>query len=442
MSVSRSGEPWRVSKTSALRGALRPPGDKSISHRAVILGALARGETRVDGWLAADDCLRTLAIVRRLGVRAEETTGGSTLHISGVGLRGLHAPAGNEPLDCGNSGTTMRLMLGVLAAHDFRCVLTGDDSLRRRPMRRIVEPLRMMGAVIEGADDGGYAPLEVRGAVLRGSSFELPVASAQVKSCILLAGLQASGTTRVREPSPSRDHTERQLRRLGAAYRAGEDGWHAVEGGVQFDARDIRVPGDISSAAFFLAAGAICPRSEIEITGVGVNPGRSGFLEVMRRMGARITLTNEREEDGEPVADIIVRGGARLKGVRVAGELVPRMIDEIPILAVLACFAEGITVIRDAAELRAKESDRIASVAEELQKMGARVGMLADGLAIEGGAPLRGTEMKSHGDHRVAQAMAVAALGADGQSTVEGTACVETSNPSFWRDLSAMGAAS
>lgn len=429
------GKEWKIRKIGALHGVVALPGDKSISHRAAILGALSVGRTKVTGWLPAEDCLRTAEILKRLGVDISGDGSGTVIEIEGAGFKGLKPPEDDRPLDCGNSGTTMRLMLGVLAAHPFRAVLTGDESLCRRPMRRIIEPLRAMGAQLSASDENEHAPVEIEGGDLSGKIFDLPVASAQLKSSILLAGLQANGTTRVREPSPSRDHTERQLSRLGAAYSKDEEGWHTVKGGIQFQARPMRIPGDLSSAAPFLAAAAICPRSEIELREVGVNPGRSGFLEVLKKMGARISVVNEREVDGEPVADIVMRGGAPLRGARVSGDLIPRLLDEIPVLAALACYADGVTVIRDAAELRVKESDRIASIALELSKLGAKVGTLADGLAIEGGAPLNGTEVDSHGDHRIAQALAVAALGAEGETTVASVDCVATSYPAFESDL-------
>ena len=436
MSIATDGPLWRVRRSSGLKGSWSPPGDKSVSHRALMFSALARGTTRVDGWLPAGDCLSTAAVLARLGVGIKylnETR--TSLEVEGRGLRGLVAPGDETPLDCGNSGTTMRLMAGILAAHPFRSVLAGDASLLSRPMKRIVEPLRLMGARIGGPADGATPPLEIEGGDLKGISIELPVASAQVKSAILLAGLQASGTTRVKESFPSRDHTERQLRRLGAAYRVDEGGWHAVDGGVQFEARRWQVPGDFSAAAFFLAAAAICPKSELTIAGVGVNPGRTGLLDVLTRMGARIAVTNQREVSGEPVADLVVKGGAPLKGIRIAGDLIPRILDEIPVLAVVACCAEGVTVIRDAAELRGKETDRIAAVAGEMTKLGAKVGVLADGLAIEGGASLRGAEVSSRGDHRMAMAMAVAGLVAGGETTVRDTECAATSFPAFATEL-------
>jgi len=429
---------WRIEKKSSLKGSLSMPGDKSISHRAVILGALSGGATRIDGWLAAEDCKASLETVRQLGAGVKVLNQKMTsLEITGCGLGGLK-PLNDQAetiLDCGNSGTSMRLMMGVLAAHPFRATLTGDESLQRRPMRRVVDPLRKMGAEITGPDDGAHAPLAIRGGDLAGGEFDLPISSAQVKSAILLAGLHAHGITRVREPSPSRDHTERALTRLGAKYWKDVDGWHCVEGGHSFDARPIRVPGDISAAAFFMVAASIVSRAEVELLGVGMNPLRTGVLDILERMGARITVTNERDMDGEPVADLVIKGGASLKAVRISGDIIPRLIDEIPVLAVAACFAEGVTVIRDSAELRAKESDRIAVMAAELSKMGAKIGIFPDGMAIEGGVQMKGAGVESHGDHRVAMAMAVAGLAVSGGTVVNDTGNVATSYPGFYQDL-------
>jgi len=401
-----------------------------------MLAALADGVTRISGWLPSRDCLATIGILERLGVevnRLDES--GTEIAVTGRGLGGLSAPSQTEPLDCGNSGTTMRLMLGILAAHPFRVTLSGDESLSRRPMLRVTEPLKMMGAVIEGPDGGAHAPLTVEGRGLKGLTFDLPVASAQVKSALMLAGLHAQGVTRIHEPSQSRDHTERQLKRLGAGYTAEPDGWHRIEGGARLSSGTWRVPGDISAAAFFMVAAAIGMKSEVELTGVGLNPTRTGILDALQKMGAKITVTNAREEDGEPVADVVVKGGHPLKGIRVAQGMIPRLIDEIPVLAVAACFAEGITIIRDAAELRAKESDRIATTALELGKMGAKIGVLPDGLAIEGGQTLRGASVESHGDHRLAMALAVAAGASSGETTVDSVDCVSTSYPGFRDDL-------
>lgn len=434
--MSTSVAEWTIAPAPAVRGTLVPPGDKSVSHRALLLGAIAQGTARIDGFLPAGDCLSTLGVLQRLGVPIRFLNAARTaVEITGRGLGGLVAPEGDEPLDCGNSGTTMRHMVGLLSAHGFRSVLTGDASLSARPMKRIVEPLRAMGARITGPDDAAHAPLAIEGGPLKGLSFDLPIASAQVKSSILIAGLHASGSTRVRQPARSRDHTERQLLRLGAAFREEADGWLCVEGGHPLTATPTRVPGDISAAAFFLVAAACSMRAELTVEGVGVNPTRTGVLDVLRKMGANLAIVNEREESGEPVADLVVRGGAPLKGVRIAGELIPRLIDELPALAVAACFADGVTVIRDAGELRAKETDRIAAMAGELGSMGAKIGVLPDGLAIEGGAALTGRTVHSHGDHRIAMALAIAALGAAGETRVEDAGCVEISYPAFLADL-------
>lgn len=436
MSVAAAGTELRIGRAAGLRGGWAPPGDKSVSNRAVIFAALADGVTRIDGWHATDDCLATLGVLGRLGVTSrflnEERT---ALEVTGRGLGGLTAPATGEPLDCRESGTTMRLMAGVLAGHAFTATLDGRPGLARRPMKRVVEPLRMMGARIDGPDDAARAPLTVTGGSLKGISVELPVASAQVKTALLLAGLMADGVTRVREPAPTRDHTERQLRRFGLAFTAEPDGWLAIEGGRRFAALPTVIPGDPSSAAFMLAAAVMLPRSELTIAGMGINPGRVGLLEVLQKMGARIAVTNQREVGGEPVADLVVRGGATLKAARVAGDLVPRMVDELPILAVVACVAEGVTVIRDAAELRVKESDRIAVMAAELGRLGAKVGVLGDGLAIEGGAALRGAAVDGHGDHRIAMALAVAGLCASGETVIRGAECIAKSYPGFADDL-------
>ena len=428
---------WNIHRPVSFKGAISPPGDKSVSHRAIMLAALANGSTQISGWLPAEDCLRTASILRRLGVDIAGIGDDPTqVKVEGKGLGSLVPPADGLPLDCGNSGTTMRLMLGILAAHPFVSILSGDESLNRRPMARVVEPLRKMGAEITGPDDAGHAPLELKGGSLTAGTFELPVASAQVKSALLLAGLHASGLTRLKEPSASRDHTEKLLARLGAKYWKDAEGWHCLEGGHGFQALGVhRIPGDISAAAFFLIAAAITARSDVDIEGVGTNVTRAGMLEVLKRMGVHITIANERDLDGEPVADIHVKGTGNLKGIKISGEIIPRLIDEIPVLAVAACFAEGITLIRDATELRKKESDRIAILASELSKLGAKVGVLPDGLVIEGGFPLKGCRVESHGDHRIAMAMAVAGIGAQGTTQIGDVSCVQTSYPGFIRDL-------
>lgn len=414
--------PLVVSPGRPLRGVVRVPGDKSISHRAAILGAIAHGTTRIWGFLRAEDCLSTLRCLRALGVAIDDR--GSEMEIRGGGLR-----EPEEILDVGNSGTTLRLLAGVLAGQRFHSVLTGDASIRRRPMDRVVDPLRRMGARISGREGGRLAPLAMSGGELRGITYATPVASAQVKSALLLAGLFADGDTVVQEPLQSRDHTERML----GAFDA-----EVVRGGLTVRLRgpqalsgtEVRVPGDLSSAAFFLVAAALVPGSELAVAGVGLNPTRTGVLDALRMMGAAVEVRDLKEESGEPVGTVLVRGGV-LHGTVIGGDLIPRAIDELPVLAVAASLAEGETVIRDAAELRVKESDRIEALARELGRLGARVEARPDGLAIVGTRRLRGGRVASAGDHRIAMALAVAGLCADGAVTVDDPACIETSFPGF-----------
>ncbi|MGY4706921.1 3-phosphoshikimate 1-carboxyvinyltransferase [Candidatus Bipolaricaulota sp. J31] len=417
----------RVRGAEALGGEVRVPGDKSISHRALILGALARGETEIRGLSPAADVESTARCLRALGVVIRRE--GERVTVAGKGPEGLSPP--REPLHCGNSGTTMRLLAGVLAGRPFTSVLVGDDSLSRRPMRRIIEPLSRMGAEIAGRE-GEYPPLRIRGGRLRGISYELPVASAQVKSAILLAGLQADGETEVVEPAPSRDHTERMLSYLGTELEREGLRVRIVPGELR--ARPITVPGDFSSAAFLIAACAARPGCSLRIRDVGVNPTRIGFLEVLREMGADVELLGAAEVNGEPVADILVRG-RELRAVEVRGELIPRLIDELPVLFVLATQAEGTTVIRDARELRVKESDRIAAMAENLRRLGAEVEEYPDGMEIRGPCRLRGTRLLGFHDHRVVMACAVAALYAEGESVIEGAEWAAISFPGFFRTL-------
>jgi 3-phosphoshikimate 1-carboxyvinyltransferase len=405
-----------------LRGTLHVPGDKSISHRAALLGALAHGVTTVEGFLRADDCLATLRCLRALGIAIEETD--ERLIIRGGALR-----EPEDVLDVGNSGTTLRLLAGVLSGQPFHSVLTGDASIRRRPMDRVAEPLRQMGARISGRAGGRLAPLSIVGGGLRGLAYTSPVASAQVKSAVLLAGLFAEGETAVREPSLSRDHTERMLGAFGVGVlRSGLEA--RLRGPATLRATIVRVPGDLSSAAFFLVAGAVVPGSEIVVEDVGLNPTRAGVLDVLRMMGASIRVTDLREEGGEPRGAVVVRAG-RLHGTTIEGDLIPRTIDELPVLAVAACLAEGETVIRDAAELRVKESDRIAALARELGRLGAMIEARPDGLAIIGGRRLRGGRVSSGGDHRIAMALAIAGLCADGPVTIDDSACIRISFPGF-----------
>lgn len=416
-----------------LRGTVTPPGDKSLSHRAVMFAALAEGKTLIEGFLTGEDTRNTARAMQSLGISVEGAETGR-LVVHGKGLDGLSEPAG--VLDLGNSGTGMRLLAGLLAGQDFFSILTGDRYLVQRPMARVVDPLRRMGAVIDGRSGGKYAPLAIRGGGrdLRPLEYASPVASAQVKSALLLCGLYADGATSVTEPHKSRDHTERMLRFFGVDIQ--EQGLRvSVQGRQKLRAAGtLQVPSDISSAAFFMVAAAIVPGSDILIRNVGVNPTRTGVIDILKQMGADITLDDPREQAGEPVADIRVRSGA-LRAVRIEGEVIPRAIDEIPIVAVAAAYAAGTTVIKDAAELRVKESDRIAAMATELRKMGATVKELPDGMEITGAESLAGAVCESHGDHRIAMSLAVAGLAARGETVVRDTEWVETSFPGFERML-------
>ena len=410
----------------ALRGRIRVPGDKSISHRAIMLGALADGATAIDGFLEGEDCLATLRAFRAMGVRIDGPDRGRVT-VQGVGLRGLRAPDG--PLDMGNSGTSMRLMAGILAGQAFDTVLTGDASLTRRPMRRVTEPLARMGAWIDGTERG-TAPLRIRGGQrLTGIDYPLPVASAQVKSCLLLAGLYAEGVTRITEPAPTRDHTERMLEGFG--YPLAREGSRtvAVTGRGRLTGTEIDVPADISSAAFFLVGASIAPGSDLVLEHVGVNPTRTGAIDILRLMGADIEWLNPRLAGGEPVADLRVRH-APLHGIRIPAELVPLAIDEFPALFVAAACAEGETVLTGAAELRVKESDRIQVMADGLAALGIAAAPTPDGIVIRGGA-LSGGTVDSHGDHRIAMSFAVAALRARGPIRIGDCANVNTSFPGF-----------
>ena len=425
----------RVRAAGALRGTLVVPGDKSISHRALILASQARGVTAISGLSRGGDVRNTARALRALGVGLAPW-GTEPLTVRGAGLGGWREPAG--VLDFGNSGTGIRLMAGLLAAHPFFSVASGDRYLRRRPMRRIAEPLRLMGARIGGRAAGTLAPLAIQGGRLAGVEHRSPVASAQVKSALLLAGLLASGETAVVEPELSRDHTERLLRYLGVPVRV-EGTRVAVSRVREWPARDLAVPGDPSSAAFLLAAAVIAPDAEVTVRNVCVNPTRTGFLQILQAMGARVRLTRRREACGEPVADITARSG-RLRGIDVPPALVPPTIDEFPILAAVALFAEGTTRITGAAELRVKESDRIRTMALELARLGGRVRELPDGLEIEGGHPLRGAACSSHGDHRVAMSLAVAGGAIRGQTRIADAGCVATSFPEFWDLMRGVGA--
>ncbi|MCC6905724.1 MAG: 3-phosphoshikimate 1-carboxyvinyltransferase [Anaerolineae bacterium] len=417
-------------KTAALAGATTVPGDKSISHRALLLGMLSRGACTVKGWLPAGDTLSTLGAVRALGIDVHRE--GTTLAFTSAPLR---APAG--PVDCGNAGTLIRLISGILAGQSFPTVLEGSEQLRRRPMKRIVEPLARMGAAIEATN--GCAPLNIRPAALRGITHTLPIASAQVKSAILLAGLFAEGETVIEEPGPSRDHTERMLRSMGAPLAVDGLTVRVTGGDHHLQPFDLTVPGDPSSAAFLIVAAACLPGSDVMLHNICINPTRTGVIDIMRRMGAEITIEDEIEQSGEPVATLRVHGGA-LRGVTISGDDVVRAIDELPILAIAATQAEGETVIRDAQELRVKEVDRISVVAGEMRKLGAQVEEQPDGMIIQGGVPLRGASVKSHGDHRLVMALAVAGLFASGETTVDEAECAADSFPGFAETLARIGA--
>ncbi|TET52743.1 MAG: 3-phosphoshikimate 1-carboxyvinyltransferase [Anaerolineales bacterium] len=434
----------KVEAGGALRGSVRVPGDKSISHRTLLLGALADGESHVRGFLRSGDCLATMACVQALGVEVVESPSASPgipagaasgdLVIAGRGLRGLVEPKG--PLDCVRSGTTMRLLAGILAGQSFECTLTGDPQLLRRPMGRIVEPLRRIGAEIEDSD--GRAPLTIHGRGLRSGDHVLAVASAQVKSALLLGGLYADGPTTVHQPGPARDHTERMLAAMGADIET--DGLAVtLRPTKSLSPLSLEVPGDFSSAAYLLVAALLVPGSEVTLEDVGVNWTRTGLLDVLVAMGSDVALEDEREQGGEPVADLIVRAGG-LSGVEVCGDRVVRMIDEFPMLAVAATQARGTTVVRDAAELRVKETDRIATVVEELSKLGARIEGRADGFVVEGPTKLGGGTVSSHGDHRLAMALAVAGLVADGEVVVQGAECIDDSFPGFVEVMVTLGA--
>ena len=414
-----------IQPAGSIRGEITVPGDKSISHRAIMFGSIAQGVTSVRGLLRGEDNLATLSAFRAMGIGIEDD--GELLRIGGKGLHGLAEPA--DVLDCGNSGTSMRLITGLLAGQRFFSVLTGDRYLRNRPMGRVIEPLSRMGGCIFGRTGGDKAPLAVVGRELTGIAHSSKVASAQVKSAILLAGLYAAGETEVREPHLSRDHSERMLRHFGAAVETFGGGVR-IAGGQELTGRDITVPGDISSAAFFLVAATIVPGSELLIRGVGVNPTRTGILDILVAMGADIELLGRRDASGEPVADLLVRS-ARLKGIEIGGDLVPRAIDEFPVICVAASLAEGRTVIRDALELRVKETDRIAAMAANLGRAGVQVVETEDGMEITGRERLQGCVAESRGDHRVAMSMLVAGLAASGQVEVRDVECIATSFPDF-----------
>ena len=409
-----------------LRGEISVPGDKSIAHRAVILASIAKGGSRIFNLSGGDDNSRTVRAFRQMGV--EIFRDGDALRVKGKGWDGLRAPM--EAINCGNSGTTMRLLSGLLAGRPFGSELDGDGSLRQRPMQRVIDPLGLMGAKIASKGGNGLAPLEISGGGLHGIHYRMPVASAQVKSAILLAALQAEGTTTLEEPLKSRDHTEVMLRGFGGEIALSCQ-TIAVKGGQSLSGQEVRIPGDISSAAFFLVAAAMIPDSDVVIRNVGCNPTRDGIIEILRRMGAVIQLVNEHAEAGEPVADIRVVGGP-LKGIDVGPEWTARTIDEYPVLAVAAALADGVTTFSAVKELRYKESDRIAAMTEGLRRLGVEVEEREDGMTIQGGSRLSSAKVRSFGDHRVAMALAIAGLSTDGGMEIDDANCVDISFPGFF----------
>ena len=420
-----------------LKGMITVPGDKSVTHRAIILTALAEGPSTVSQYCLGEDCLNTMRAFQSLGVRIEETP--ESLKVYGKGMWGLAEPFG--PIDCGNSGTGIRLMAGLLAGQDFFTVLTGDESIRRRPMGRVVKPLRAMGATIAGRKGGELAPLAITGTRLKGMSYVSPVASAQIKSSLLFAALYADGLTTISEPRLSRDHTERMFSYFGIPFQ--RDGCTVrIEGrpAVRWSGKSVMVPGDLSAAAFFLVGASIVPESDVTICSVGMNPTRTGLVDILLKMGAHIEVLNQREEAGEPVADLRVLSRP-LRGVRIGPDQIPQTIDEFPILCVAAAVAEGETVIAGAEELRVKESDRIATMAQELRAMGARIEERPDGMVIQGlgrngaNGALNGATCESHGDHRVAMSVAIGGLTAQQATQIQNTDCIETSFPNFDRKL-------
>lgn len=416
-------------KCNGMKGEVTIPGDKSVSHRSVMFGSIASGTTEIHNFLQGADCLSTISCFRSMGVEIENR--GDTVLVHGNGMRGLKKP--DSVLDCGNSGTTTRLISGILAAQDFTVTLTGDASIQKRPMKRIMTPLSLMGARIRSIHDNGCAPLEITGTALHGIHYQSPVASAQVKSAVLLAGLYADGQTKVTEPFLSRNHSELMLSRFGAEVHT-EDTTAVICPADELYGQQILVPGDISSAAFFLAAGLIVPNSEILIRNVGINPTRDGILHVFRDMGADLTLLNGKRDGGEPTADILVRSSS-LHGTVIGGSIIPTLIDELPMIAAAACFADGDTVIRDASELKVKESNRVEVMVRNLSSMGADVEETEDGMIIHGGKALHGAVIDSRLDHRIAMTFAVTGCLADGETEILGAECVDISYPGFYSDL-------
>ena len=424
-----------VRPVARLQGTIDLPGDKSITHRALLLGSLSSGSCRISGYLDSGDCRATMGCLRALGIRVEQGTTEEELIVYGTGLHGWQEP--ENVLDCVRSGTSMRLLAGLLAGRPFYSVLAGDTQLLRRPMDRVVQPLRLMGAQITGRQGGRLPPLTIVGTPLHGMAYDLPVASAQVKSCLLLAGLYAEGTTTVVEPGPSRDHTERMLRARGVEV-VSHGLRHQVRGpAADLAALDLSVPGDFSSAAYFIVGALLAPQGEVLLRHVGVNPTRTGLLDVLRNMGAEVALLDERDEGGEPVADLLVHP-QELRATTIGGDVVPRMIDEFPILALAATQAQGVTHVCDAAELRVKETDRIVTIVAALRALGAHIEPRPDGFDVEGPTPLVGAVVDSAGDHRLAMTLAMAGLIARGETTITRAECIADSFPGFEQRLRAV----
>ena len=419
-----------IGNQAPIKGELTPPGDKSISHRSVIIGSLAKGTSIVRGFLDCDDANSSINAMKMLGVPIEARR--SSLEIKGNGLHGLIKP--RDTIDAGNSGTTARLLTGLLSAQNFFSEITGDKYLRARPMRRVVDPLRLMGADITGSEDGNKLPVSIKGGELTGISYEPPVASAQVKSAILLAGLYARGETEVIESKATRDHTERMLSFYGVDVITDGNRISIEKLEEDFKGAELLVPADISSAAFFIVAALINPGSEVVIYNVGLNPLRAGIIDILKRMGGDIEIMNFKDAGCEPVADILVKS-SDLRATEIKGEIIPKAIDELPVIAVAACFSEGETVIREARELRVKETDRIKAVTQELRKLGASIEELDDGMVIRGTGALRGAKCSGWGDHRIAMALAVAGTRAEGETEIVGAECVSVSYPGFFYDL-------
>ena len=422
-----------IQKHGPLRGELAVPGDKSISHRSVMFGALSEGITEAENFLTGADCLSTISCFRQMGISVEQN--GTSVVVHGKGLHGLTRPSGI--IDAGNSGTTVRLLSGILAGQPFDSMITGDASIQKRPMKRVMTPLSQMGASITSVHENGCAPLQIKGSPLHGIHYLSPVASAQVKSCVLLAGLYADAPTSVTEPAISRNHSELMLRYFGADIQC-EGTTSTVLPDPRLVGQKVNVPGDISSAAYFIAAALLVPGSEVLLKNVGINPTRDGMLRVVRAMGGDVTLVNENTDGAEPCADLLIRSSS-LHATTIEGELIPTLIDELPVIAVLAAFAEGTTVIKDAAELKVKESDRIAVMTENLKRMGADVEPTDDGMVIHGGRPLHGATINPYLDHRIAMSFAVAALAADGKTEIQDADCVKISYPGFYTDLEGLG---